>query len=662
MSLVVLAPCAVGRVRWNARRWCAAAVACIAAAVLLAGAAPARADTMEDESVDIVRRMDHDPNLAVRDAEQALRAALTAGDRAAQLRAWRILAVSHTELLDMAALNQDIAQGEKLAIELGHVEARCQFLAARGAVERNAARYAESDALYDQAIALATQHGRERMRAQLYLDKSLTPLEQGRTSDTMALLLKAQAIFEARGDRFGTAVTLDSMGSATQAAKASAADMSRAIGYHLQALSLLDPAVNRASVLTVHYNLGIAYYTVKDNARSRQHMQLGLAMARRHEGAIGAAYYEFNLAKIERDDRHFAKALAYLDAALPEFRKRGDLKMMVFGTLLTRADVRSRMGREAEALHDLQAARAMLPGLNSPTREVRFHEAAATIHARLGQYEPAYRELLLSTDAEQRRAHAANGELAAELKARFDLRQKDSENALLRAQHEEASARRLVLFLALLLCLVLLGVGAFFLYRQVRRSRRYAALAMRDELTGLPNRRSIGEFARLQWNARSAHEGRLRVALLDIDHFKRINDEFGHDTGDAVLTAFAQACSGRLRSSDRLGRYGGEEFLLIMPGSDASFVPVVFQRLQQAVRDLQVPGAPAGRRLSFSMGVAEALGENDTLHDMIHRADQALYRAKQNGRDRCEVAPPVRLAASTVKPRQLAPAHGDGSA
>jgi diguanylate cyclase (GGDEF)-like protein len=125
--------------------------------------------------------------------------------------------------------------------------------------------------------------------------------------------------------------------------------------------------------------------------------------------------------------------------------------------------------------------------------------------------------------------------------------------------------------------------------------------------------------------------------------------------GDAVLTAFAQACAAHLRSSERLGRYGGEEFLLIMPGSDAAQVPIVFHRLQQAVAAMAVPGLPAQRRVTFSMGAAETWGDHDTLSDLIHRADEALYRAKQNGRDRCESASHVRLVGA-------APADGGGGA
>jgi diguanylate cyclase (GGDEF)-like protein len=623
--------------------------ACAFLLVLLWGP-HAAATPMEEETAELIRRVDLNPNQALRDGERGLREAQASGDPQAELRAWRLLALVHDELLDMPALRNDIAHGQPLARKLGHTEAQCQFIAAQGAVERNAAHYAEAAALYDQAIALAEHHHLERMRANLIVDKATGPLEEGRQADALALLIQARSMFEALHDRYGIARTIDSMAIAANLSKARPEDAALEVQYHLQALELLDPKVHRAMVLTIYYNLGVSYYGLHDLANARKYLLMGLDLAHEIEGPLSAAYYEFNLAKIERDEKHYARALNHVDAAIPLFKRRGDQPLMVFAALTTRADLLSLLGRYAESVTTLEQARALLPGLNSPTRDARFHEAAAAIHARAGNYEKAYQALKDHGASERRRVEMVNSELAAELKTRFEVQQKDSENALLRAQQREASDRRVILFLGLVLSLVVLAALATYLVFQMRRSRRFAALAMRDELTGLPNRRSITEFARLQWRARSAHEGRLRVAILDIDHFKAVNDNFGHDVGDAVLNAFAQTCNAHLRGSDRLGRYGGEEFLLIMPGSDPAQVTIVFERLQQAVQQLSVPGLPLDRRLTFSMGAAEALGDNDSIADLIHRADEALYRAKQGGRNRCEVAPRVRLAAVSSAP------------
>jgi diguanylate cyclase (GGDEF)-like protein len=130
---------------------------------------------------------------------------------------------------------------------------------------------------------------------------------------------------------------------------------------------------------------------------------------------------------------------------------------------------------------------------------------------------------------------------------------------------------------------------------------------------------------------------RMCLALIDIDHFKTINDVCGHAVGDAVLAAFAGVCAQQLRSNDRLGRYGGEEFLLIMPGSDITQMPQVFSRLRSAIQRIDVPGLLPGHAPTFSMGAVEVTGPADDLDKLIKNADDALYRAKQGGRDRYEL-------------------------
>ena len=125
-------------------------------------------------------------------------------------------------------------------------------------------------------------------------------------------------------------------------------------------------------------------------------------------------------------------------------------------------------------------------------------------------------------------------------------------------------------------------------------------------------------------------------------HSKSVNDTYGHDVGDAALKVFSSVCGENLRDRDVLGRFGGEEFLLVLPGAPVSSLDAVFERPRAGLRAAIVPGMPLDARLSFSMGAA-SLETGATIEQAIHRADEALYRAKANGRDRLIVASPAPL-------------------
>jgi diguanylate cyclase (GGDEF)-like protein len=164
--------------------------------------------------------------------------------------------------------------------------------------------------------------------------------------------------------------------------------------------------------------------------------------------------------------------------------------------------------------------------------------------------------------------------------------------------------------------------------------QRIRQTAERDELTGLFNRRRIlEELLAVQTRAqRSAAP--FAVAMVDIDHFKDINDRHGHAGGDAVLRRFAQLAQDTLRAVDMLGRWGGEEFLIILASEDVAGATVVAERLRLAVSALEVERPDGGRiRLTVSMGLA-GWQAGEPADRLIARADQALYRAKAGGRDR----------------------------
>ena len=172
-------------------------------------------------------------------------------------------------------------------------------------------------------------------------------------------------------------------------------------------------------------------------------------------------------------------------------------------------------------------------------------------------------------------------------------------------------------------------------------------LARQDELTGLPNRRHALEM--MGYEERRAKREAIppSVCILDIDHFKNINDSFGHPAGDQVLRLLATHAQRALRGPDLLARWGGEEFVLVMPQTSVKDAVMVVDRLRVALAQEDVWSQRPDLKVTFSAGIAALTGA-ETMEEAVARADVALYRAKQSGRNRTEVAEPIEDAAPTV--------------
>ncbi|HAX42906.1 MAG TPA: sensor domain-containing diguanylate cyclase [Bryobacteraceae bacterium] len=169
--------------------------------------------------------------------------------------------------------------------------------------------------------------------------------------------------------------------------------------------------------------------------------------------------------------------------------------------------------------------------------------------------------------------------------------------------------------------------------RLAEEKARLERLALLDPLTGAGNRRAGMDQLQRALDAQQRYETVTGVVMLDIDHFKRINDRFGHETGDDVLRMVAETLAGSLRSTDFLARWGGEEFLAILPHTTEALLPRVVGRLLRLVHRSGVEH-PEGRiRVTVSAGVT-ALQAGDTVHELVDRADRLLYLAKQEGRNR----------------------------
>ncbi len=168
---------------------------------------------------------------------------------------------------------------------------------------------------------------------------------------------------------------------------------------------------------------------------------------------------------------------------------------------------------------------------------------------------------------------------------------------------------------------------------------RLEQLATVDELTGAQNRRSILAQAQIELRRALRFKHNLAFLFFDIDHFKQVNDRFGHKLGDLVLSTLSDICRGALRPSDVFARYGGEEFLVMLPETDIAQATVVGQRLTAQVRQAVFSVDPPLRGLTISAGVTAIRDADDTIEAMLERVDKALYRAKELGRDRIEILP-----------------------
>lgn len=262
-------------------------------------------------------------------------------------------------------------------------------------------------------------------------------------------------------------------------------------------------------------------------------------------------------------------------------------------------------------------------------------------YAAAGDWRNAYEAGNLFRATQQKLDKGLLEERTSRLRVQFDTERKEQENRVLQMEstHRGEALRNaqklsylqwqvIALASSLLVLLVVLVL------RQLYKTRRMLILAMTDELTKLPNRRHILTFLGDQAKTAYEEEQPLSVIAFDIDHFKVVNHKFGHDGGDIALKAVADVANQALRRGDRVGRIGGEEFLVVLPGSTRKSAADVAERLRRSIEVTEIGKLPPGFRMTISLGVCEWNAGHESIEVLLKRSDKALYEAKNAGRNR----------------------------
>ena len=418
----------------------------------------------------------------------------------------------------------------------------------------------------------------------------------------------------------------------------------RVAGLFEEAYASVGPGEGRFLRSLIAYDAGIALTRLGRPIEATRQLQRALAASQSLGDSAGIAAALMAQATLEAGRKRHADVLRMLDEAEPVLRGIGTgntARLMALYTQRLRSLVA--LDRRSQLPAALAGALALAESGVQPTARERLARAVAAGQAALGQHALAYQSMEQAHRLAEESLGQASRAQVLRLQALYDQSQREAELAELRHAKEAArlsllaqQAMSSMLWVALGAASLLMAGAAFVGWRQWTRRREMAELALRDTLTGLPNRRAIEAYARAQLSQSRRLKLPFSLAMIDLDHFKAVNDRHGHATGDAVLRALAQAAPLVLRAPDRLGRWGGEEFLLVLPGTARHELPGLYRRLRDAFAAAPVPGLPQPHGCSFSMGAAEATGHADHIEALIDTADRRLYEAKAAGRDRLD--------------------------
>lgn len=416
-------------------------------------------------------------------------------------------------------------------------------------------------------------------------------------------------------------------------------DYDQAITLYQKSLEHWQSSGNLQGQATALFNLGGTYESAGQFELALGYLKQALAIDQKRGDLDEIAYDKRSVARVLTKSGQGEQALVLLNEAIAHYQSSANAQMLAY-CQLSRAISYRTLKRYPEARQDFESAMTYFEKKPDLRFEALLFKEYALLLADMQQWQEAYkvqqRQQQKDAEIQQQLLDQRTSRLKVQLQTEQIQREKielEVKNAAQLQDLADAEKLRFWQYLALCCALLLVLAMSLLFIRQRALSAQLKDMALTDELTHLPNRRHTLALAQQLWQQRQA----FSVLAVDIDFFKRINDQFGHAAGDQVLQKVAYCLRQELRPVDKLGRVGGEEFLILLPGTELDSAKAIAQRLCDAVAALQWPQLDSSYLVTISLGVAQLRQQKDFMQ-LWCSADQALYKAKQNGRNRTELA------------------------
>ena len=408
-------------------------------------------------------------------------------------------------------------------------------------------------------------------------------------------------------------------------------DFATSMDYYLNALKLVQAEKHSDLEISLINGLGLVQYGLENYAESLAYFKTCLDKAS-EDDLTGRADANNNIAYVLHILRRDQEALEYGMKGLSLFNQLGTT-VGKMETLQSLGAIHIALGNYDQAMIFLQEGIELSHQNKSELLEISYILEISRIHQAKGQYDQAVNELHLVLQNAEKINSLTNISLIHERLVEINKEKQDYKSAL---EHFEAfhdtykrifndkSDRR---------------VKNLEILHQIEITRKqadlYREMAGTDFLTNLINRRCFLEFTEIAFQRMVIDKGHLAIIMLDIDHFKNINDQYGHKAGDEVLSAVASRIKKSLREEDIAARYGGEEFIILVLDTPSDSCFNIAERVREAIAQLAIQIDQSIIRVTISLGVACINPDRPLpLDDLINSADYAMYMAKHQGRNR----------------------------